>query len=199
MHFISSSTNSPNGRFHSFPHQSFVRILSHFDAEAAVLAKLFKASSDVISINFLQFTSFSNLSVGGVTLRNLCKPQQTSDGHLSLRFNNVSCAQRTLSTLTTSFSSCNFRLTADVIHISLPLLSASRRELLRSQLTISLRSTIQTLKRRRENSLRRMRSASITSGDSRLTALNNFESLSSAASSLISAVYAAAVSRLLSN
>ncbi|MGP1918376.1 MAG: hypothetical protein ACTS4U_01655 [Candidatus Hodgkinia cicadicola] len=193
---INSSTNNPNGRFYSVSHQSFVQILSHFDIKAAVLANSFKSSSDLLSMNSLQFTFLSNLTIGGATLQNLCKPQQASDGHLILHFNNVSRAQRALSVLTTSIPSCNFRQTADVLHLSLPLLTASRRRLLRSQLTITLRSTIQTLKHTRENSLRRMRLVSFPSQDARLTALNNLESLSSAASSLIAALYAAAASRL---
>ncbi|MGP1914538.1 MAG: hypothetical protein ACTS42_01865 [Candidatus Hodgkinia cicadicola] len=188
--------NNFNNRFHLFPHQLFTQILTRFDVEAASLAKSFKTSSDSLSISSLSFSNFSTLSVGGVTLHNLCKSQQTSDGHLILHFNNVRSAQQTVSILSKLFPSCNFRLEAHILHLSLPLLSASRRTILRAQLTSALRSAIQTLKHMKATSARCIRLVPASSSDCYLIALNNLESLSSAASSLVAAVYTATVSRL---
>ncbi|MGP1916294.1 MAG: hypothetical protein ACTS6G_02570 [Candidatus Hodgkinia cicadicola] len=188
-----------NNNNFSFRFHLFAQVLTQFDAEAASLAKSFKTSSDSFSISSLPFSNFSTLSVGGVTLRNLCKPQQASGGHLILHFNNVWSAQHTVSILSTLLPICNLRLEAHILHLSLPSLSASRRTFLQAQLTFAFRSTIQTLKHVRAACARHIRSLSTSPSDSRFIALNNLESLSSAASSLIVSVYAKAASRLLYN
>ncbi|MGP1905871.1 MAG: hypothetical protein ACTS46_00445 [Candidatus Hodgkinia cicadicola] len=196
--FVNLTMNNFNGRFHSFSHQSFNQILSQFDTEAAFLINSFKATADSLSIASLPFRLFSTFPVGGVALRNLCKPQQASGGHLILHFNNVWTAKRTLSALSIFLPSCNFHLEERALHLSLPLLSASRRTILQTQLSLTFRNTNRTLRHTRTTFVRRMRLVPVSSFDFRLSALSNLEDLSSAASSLISAVYTSAASRLLS-
>ncbi|MGP1911800.1 MAG: hypothetical protein ACTS5A_01405 [Candidatus Hodgkinia cicadicola] len=199
MYPINPTVNTFDGRFYATSQQSSDRILAHFDAEASVLVKSFKTSSDYLSISTLPFSFFSHLPVGGLTLRHLCEPKHTSDGHLTLRFDGVSAAQRALSVLSTHLVGCNLRLSADALHLSLPSLSSSRRTFLHNQLTLTLRRSLKTLKRTREIYIRRLNRSLHSSFDFRFATLNNFGSLTSAASSLISAVYAAAVLRLFPN